>query len=447
MAESEVELKEISASEILDKIQRGEPVEYDHVKITDYLDLNKLALSTIHVDRTEELKDFRRIELRKSYVVSEECKVVSASIRIKNSTFNKQVDFSNIFFKDKIVFEETTFKEPADFHGSIFSMYAAFRCATFSHYAGFRGVTFSGYACLVGATFSEVNFNDATFGAGAGFEYAKFRWIVGFSKATFSESVGFTGAKFVGAVDFGKATFSGSVGFSGATFWRSAGFNEATFRGEADFNGAKFAGDVLTFRDAVFKEPKSQEEACRRAKNIQAKAGNRYEEEYHFYRQMEAERKLHGLPICKPNLHKIFKVNGVICRLFKILTERTYSLKAENLSMVKNFLWYNIFEYVFIQKIFGYGVHPWWLMGYWGAIVIIFAVVYWIVGGMKGNLFGIFDYIEVSFATAIAPGYIAAIINSTAYTPLYHKIAILETIIGTFLWAGFIATFAKRYMR
>jgi hypothetical protein len=57
----------------------------------------------------------------------------------------------------------------------------------------------------------------------------------------------------------------------------------------------------------------------------------------------------------------------------------------------------------------------------------------------------------VSFAIAIAPGYIAAIINpgSAGYrlVPAYQIVAMIETIVGTFLWAGFIATFAKKYMR
>ena len=41
---SEAELTEIPASEILDKIQKGEPVEYDHVRIIGDLDLSKLDL-------------------------------------------------------------------------------------------------------------------------------------------------------------------------------------------------------------------------------------------------------------------------------------------------------------------------------------------------------------------------------------------------------------------
>jgi hypothetical protein len=51
---SDAELKEIPASEILGKIQRGEPVEYDHVRIIGDLDVNKLDLHKKH--RTEDLK-------------------------------------------------------------------------------------------------------------------------------------------------------------------------------------------------------------------------------------------------------------------------------------------------------------------------------------------------------------------------------------------------------
>ncbi len=38
MVESEAELTEIPAIEILDKIQRGEPVVYDHVRVIGELD-------------------------------------------------------------------------------------------------------------------------------------------------------------------------------------------------------------------------------------------------------------------------------------------------------------------------------------------------------------------------------------------------------------------------
>jgi hypothetical protein len=37
-------LKEIPASEILDKIEKGEPIDYDHVIVRGYLDVSKLNL-------------------------------------------------------------------------------------------------------------------------------------------------------------------------------------------------------------------------------------------------------------------------------------------------------------------------------------------------------------------------------------------------------------------
>ena len=86
----------------------------------------------------------------------------------------------------------------------------------------------------------------------------------------------------------------------------------------------------------------------------------------------------------------------------------------------------------------------------WGAIVLAFGFFYWYGDGIIGTTNGS-DYIKFSFAIAIAPGYIATIINpeSAGYkiVPAYQIVAMLETIVGTFLWAGFIATFAKKYMR
>ena len=52
-SKNEALLREIPASEILDKIQKGEPAEYDHVRITGELDLSKLDLPMEHVARTE----------------------------------------------------------------------------------------------------------------------------------------------------------------------------------------------------------------------------------------------------------------------------------------------------------------------------------------------------------------------------------------------------------
>ena len=201
---------------------------------------------------------------------------------------------------------------------------------------------------------------------------------------------------------------------------------------DARFDRAKFEGETVQFLDTTFILPKSQEVACRKAKNVQAKAGNRDLEEYHFYREMEAKRKQKGLMIGDFSYKPL------------------QNLKVENLYIIKRMVCYNLFEYVFVQKIFGYGVHPWQLMGWWGVIIFIFFIIYQngIGKGIEGN---IFDCAKISFATAIAPGYIGVVFNPGSTGPkldsTYQVVAIAETIIGTILWAGFIGTFAKRYMR
>jgi uncharacterized protein YjbI with pentapeptide repeats len=452
----------ISADWVLKRIQEGKDVHLRDAIIEGDLDLSKLDLPTESIDRTE---------LQIQMGLKEDVKIVSSSINIANSTIRGILDFRNSTFSGDTFFDATfmeyawfdgaTFSEGASFNGATFSEIASFNGATFSESSGFdeatfcwasfngaffrghttlftgatfsqnalfEGATFSGYIWFDGATFSQnVDFRKATFSQNARFDGATLSGYIWFGGATFRRDAGFGGTSFSEDADFGGAIFS-NAWFDGATFSGNAWFNGATFSDNAWFLGAKFEGDVLTFRDATFILPLSQEEACRRAKNVLAKAGNRSEEEYHFFREMEAKRIRNGI-----------RGNSGLGLGYVLAKTDTWSFwKA---------LWYDGIEYVLVQGIFGYGVHPRRLIVSWFSVVIIFAIAYWTTESMKGGLLGISNYLESSFATAIAPGYIAVIINGMGHTPLYHAEAILETIMGTFLWAGFIATFAKRYMR
>ncbi len=236
-----------------------------------------------------------------------------------------------------------------------------------------------------------------------------------------------------------NAYFYGSVFYNDANFYLSefdgiATFTNSEFWDDINFDGAKFKGEEISFNGAMFEDPSAQESACRRAKSICEKNGRRELAAYYFYREMEAIRKR----------------KGVLSQRYFPLPKKNRSIRAETWSMIKCFFWYDIVEYIFVQGAFGYGVHPKRLMLSWGAIVIGFFLIYWIGNGINGAV-GWFDYLKFSFATAIAPGYIATIISpgSTGFKllPQYQAAAMAETIIGTFLWAGFIATFARKYMR
>ena len=446
---NKAELGEILASEIFDKIQEGDPVEYDHVIIKGELDLSKLDLPKEHVARTE--------YQIKTLMLPEESRVVSSPIKITNSQFDAELNFGNNLFRGPVYFNNTTTVgwKNVDFKG-----------ATFNEGADFRKATFRGCADFRGATFNENYVFSWTKKQGTDDEKLKvfltkryhidWTYTAGFVKSEDGKTINISNeditislalnndeSEVILKIDnietdtfivkkengelniyngnnanFNQATFRWKALFSGAAFrsrpdfWETkfhgeAYFNGATFSDIAYFSGAKFEGDVLTFKDAIFASAVSQEDACRRAKNVLEKNGNREEAGYHFYREMEAKRKQ------------------------------------------KSWI-YRYPEFVFIQLIFGYGVHPWRLIFWWLIIIIIFASMY-DSGNVIAGASKWFEYLKFSFATAIAPGYIATILNSnsTGYklTAGYQAIAIGETIVGTFLWAGFIATFAKKYMR
>jgi len=171
-------------------------------------------------------------------------------------------------------------------------------------------------------------------------------------------------AKFSGDAYFRGAAFNGDLGlsFKRTSFDMNAYFERAKFNCLASFSGVKFAGE-LTFRNALFIYPKSQEKFCKKTKNVLTMAGNRDEEECHFYREMEAKRIQKGI---RGN-------SGLgLCDC----------LKTDTWSFWK-FFFHDVIEYFFVQKIFGYGVHPFWLFGWWLALVVAFAVIYSIKGGIE----------------------------------------------------------------
>lgn len=365
---NEAGLREIPASEILGKIQKGEPVEYKYVRIRGDLDLCKLDLSSQKLERTE---------LEKQLSWAEDAKIVRSTIEITKSSIQGHVNFCNAIFIENV-----------SFFGTIFNVYAEFDRATFRKSASFQDVTFNN-----GSTFGEVSFCNSNY-----FNGATFSGIAVFLRATFSRDAEFEGV-----------TFSNIAWFDGATFSRDAEFEGATFSNSVWFYGATFSGEILTFKDANFIKPFSQEIACRMAKNVLEKNGDRVEAGYHFYREMDGKRKRKEWYIRYP-------------------------------------------EFVFVQLIFGYGVHPFRLFFCWFLVATIFAILYSANDGIISKLptsslpQPLSYFVECfyfSIVTAVTPGYGKYELSSW----VYQVIASIEAIFGTFMWAAFIATFARKYMR
>ena len=399
MAENEAELTEIPVREILDKIQKGEQVEYDDKLIEGDLDIRSLALTK---DSNGNL-------------------VINSNISITNSRIDGDV-----------IFDNATFKRHANFRKTHFTAVASFVNVEFN---GFHNIS-DNVVNFEGAKFDDLaHFFRARFNGGANFKETQFSASGGYiDRARFSDYALFDNAQFDGDAYFKKTLFCGltrfrSVQFKGHTHFRYVQFRQSAYFEKAQFNEplyldeTKFNGDRLTFRNAVFSDPSSQEEACRRAKNVLAKAGNRDEEEYHFYREMDAKR-----------IQKGIRGNSEL--------GLDYWLKTDTWSFWRFFL-HDVLEWFFVQKIFGYGVHPFRLFGWWLAFVAAFAIIYSIKGGIEEpEVRQWYDYFWFSVATAATPGY-------ALYKPvgMFKFLAGIEAILGTFMWAAFITTFARKFMR
>ncbi len=110
-------------------------------------------------------------------------------------------------------------------------------------------------------------------------------------------------------------------------------FISANFLEPVELSGTTFSGEILTFKKAIYLNPSSQEDACRRAKIVLESAGDREEAGYYFYREMEGKRRQKDWYVRYP-------------------------------------------EFIFIQLIFGYGVHPFRLWAFWLGFVGVFALIY-----------------------------------------------------------------------
>lgn len=131
----------IKAEEVLEKIEKGRPVEYENVIIYGDLDLHRLDLP---------LNKKRQ-------------KIIRSTIKIEYSVIKGDVFFDHAAFSGLVDFDGTSFTRGANFSGSDFSGDAGFSDAEFSGLANFSRSTFA-----TEANFSRARFSDADFGR-AGF--------------------------------------------------------------------------------------------------------------------------------------------------------------------------------------------------------------------------------------------------------------------------------------
>lgn len=492
---------EIPASDILANIESGEPVILDGVIINGDLDVSSLNLNTQHVCRKFITQDQEAKQaLLKHSKLSETLKEVSSEVKITNSMIKGVVNFRNCIFFKSLYLNNTEFKDcvkmegcfffDSNFSFSRFNKSANF-CSSEFDKTNFRNAKFKANADFYNIKLNGLNadfgmstfFDDVSFDASASdctldMRYAKFFNNVYFNEGKFEGAI-FFGSKVRGRAKFDKMninrfanfgdmvfyddasflglTINGTADFSGTRFEKNADFGKSKFNGDIDFSGIGLIGPILgsmninckrmvfnglanffasefknanfsgsefnqkaefdeaiirykiKFNSCLFKDAESQERACRAARISAESFGDRDEADSHFYQEMEGKRRQ------------------------KFCIDR-------------------FLEYIFIQLIFGYGVHPFRLMFCWFLVAAIFAILYWSNDGiprklpdniLPKQLIYFIECFYFSIVTAATPGYGTYTLTSW----IYQFIASIEAILGTFMWAAFIATFAKKFMR
>ncbi len=345
--------------------------------------------------------------------------------------------------EERLVFEKTVdcrryvFPEiPEDFNFS-------FKYAIFKGNARFNGAKFEG----------DAEFNEATF--------ERHAW---FSRTTFKGDAWFNEAKFEGNAGFSMATFEGHARFNGATFEEVAWFVGATFEGIADFREKeenseyKFYGELsfsnAEFRKGVFidipsewfKLPSAEAEACRVQRIFYEREGKKDDADRMFVRERRALRKAkveeakanvrkvkEEVKETNSSLRKVEKIKAELIKAFNLIKATSSYLLAKGSSSL---------EFLIADLTCEYGINWQRPVILWMFFVLFtFPLLYFILGGVT-KVSSPLDYLYFSIVTATTLGY--GDLQPIGWCKL---VASTEAIFGTFMWAVFLAVFARKYMR
>lgn len=213
----------VHANEVLEKIVRGEDVDYDKVIITGNLDSGKLNLPRDNFGR----------------------RIIASEICINSSLIGGDIDFENSNFINKIDLSGTTFRGNASFSHSCFASIASFRNASFLKHADFTFTEFKDWLDLSKALFSEgAYFDHAEIREFGNLSFASFKEYASFKDTVFSSYAFLDGAQFDNGVDFYRAEFQRETRFYDARFLGYTNFSDSRFRDYAYFKGSDFQGPI-----------------------------------------------------------------------------------------------------------------------------------------------------------------------------------------------------------
>ncbi len=243
---------EIKAEEILNKIEMGEPVEYDHVLVQGDLNLSSLNLSKIGGTQGSITAP---VEIKQSIIngsVDFEGIIFSKPSTFESTIFSGDASFARTDFQDSVSFENARFGRAADFDEAKFEGDANYNKAEFVGVSSFYLADFKGDANFYTTTFdTDANFNKAAFDGDAFFDGAQFATYANFENAKFEGEASFYQAKFNWNTNFANAKFDGMTYFSDALLREESGFESIQSNRYLSFEGTQFGGDA-DFKSAQF---------------------------------------------------------------------------------------------------------------------------------------------------------------------------------------------------
>ncbi len=247
----------VDAKEILAKVESGEDVYYNNIKITGVLDFTKLAENSKLSYNESESKI--RIEVPSSITIINstiENGIIASGTRNGKSvviSFKKNFTLSRSLVKGVVTFTGSTIHGSVYCNSMVFTSNVSFEGASFlSNDILFSESAFKGEANFQGATFSGTpTFLKTSFEQLAAFQNATFLSDAQFGATTFYNYADFSLLKVSGAFLAGTSSFLGKAVFTTARFKDRADFYSVEFQNTADFSRSIFTG-ALRFENAKF---------------------------------------------------------------------------------------------------------------------------------------------------------------------------------------------------
>jgi hypothetical protein len=241
------EYREVKAEEILDKMEKGEDVDYDSCIIVGELNASKLKSETISNPFYDQLrKGIDEDILNNELGISKNYRVVESDIIITNSIFKDNFNFSNVDFNGSVNLYMSNFTGSATFTKTIFEREASFNNVTFNSSANFNFVKFYDVTNFQFAKFNKyANFSNAQF-KNYVFFMSTFNNLADFESTFFDRDAFFVLTNFNSQADFKYSSFKSNVDFGLSNFNNTADFSKTNFKNDANFDGPKKFEKIIT---------------------------------------------------------------------------------------------------------------------------------------------------------------------------------------------------------